>query len=117
LSTRKREKTTQINRLLGYLIMKDLLHANYAHIFEPELMQEIIDVGIIKEVSEGELLMDIGQYISAMPLLISGAIKILREDAEGNELLLYFLEKVIRVHLPYLLTAVNVKVRLERLQN
>lgn len=93
MSTRKREKTTQINRLLGYLIMKDLLHANYAHIFEPELMQEIIDVGIIKEVSEGELLMDIGQYISAMPLLISGAIKILREDAEGNELLLYFLEK------------------------
>jgi CRP/FNR family transcriptional regulator len=28
-----------------------------------------------------------------MPLLVSGAIKILREDSDGNELLLYFLEQ------------------------
>ena len=37
--------------------------------------------------------MEIGQYMTAMPLLISGAIKILREDSDGDELLLYFLEK------------------------
>ena len=28
-----------------------------------------------------------------MPLLLSGAIKVLREDQDGNELLLYFLER------------------------
>ena len=38
------------------------------------------------------MLMDIGMYIKSMPLLVSGAIKILREDTEGDELLLYFLE-------------------------
>jgi CRP/FNR family transcriptional regulator len=36
--------------------------------------------------------MEIGQYIKSMPLLVSGVVKILREDNDGNELLLYFLE-------------------------
>ena len=73
--------------------MEELLNLNYAHLFEPELLKEILEVGILREVNEGDKLMEIGQYITAMPLLISGAIKILREDPEGNELLLYFLEK------------------------
>ena len=73
--------------------MRALLEQHYAHIFEPNLLEEIAKAGILKEVSEGEKLMDIGQYITAMPLLVSGAIKILREDAQGDELLLYFLEK------------------------
>ena len=38
-------------------------------------------------------MIEIGEYIRFMPLLISGAIKILREDNDGDELLLYFLEK------------------------
>ncbi len=73
--------------------MKELLELHYGHIFEPELLQEILVSGTLREVKEGEKLMDIGQYITAMPLLISGAIKILREDPDGDELLLYFLEK------------------------
>ncbi|RXG11967.1 CRP/FNR family transcriptional regulator [Leeuwenhoekiella aestuarii] len=73
--------------------MEELLNLNYAHLFETELLKEISEAGILKEAKEGEMLMDIGQYITAMPLLISGAIKILREDQNGDELLLYFLEK------------------------
>ena len=65
----------------------------YAHLFENELLEEISEVGVQKHVAEGEKLMEIGQYVTAMPLLISGAIKILREDKDGDELLLYFLEK------------------------
>ena len=38
-------------------------------------------------------MMDIGSYVKGMPLLVSGAIKVLREDKDGNELLLYYLEK------------------------
>jgi len=73
--------------------MEELLKQHYAHIFEPELLNEIAEVGVLREVTEGEKLMEIGQYMTAMPLLISGAIKILREDSDGDELLLYFLEK------------------------
>ena len=62
--------------------MEELLKQHYAHIFEPELLKEIAEVGVLREVTEGEKLMEIGQYMTAMPLLISGAIKILREDSQ-----------------------------------
>ncbi len=69
------------------------LKQNYGHLFEDALLQEINEVGTFKEVSEGYKLMEVGQYIKAMPLLIEGAIKILRDDEDGDELLLYFLER------------------------
>ena len=65
----------------------------YGFIFEEELLKEIEQTGVLKFAREGEIIMDINDYISAMPLLLEGAIKILREDKEGNELLLYFLER------------------------
>ncbi|RDY60066.1 Crp/Fnr family transcriptional regulator [Flagellimonas nanhaiensis] len=61
--------------------------------FELDLIDEIAEVGKFVEVSAGEILMDIGNYIKSMPLLLSGAIKVLREDEEGDELLLYYLEQ------------------------
>lgn len=73
--------------------MKEELQDNYGSLFEQELLDEIVRVGTFKEVPEGFKLIEIGDYIKSMPLLISGAIKILREDKEGDELLLYYLEK------------------------
>jgi CRP/FNR family transcriptional regulator len=73
-----------------------MLHAlqqSYGGLFEKALIEDINQVGTIKEVPEGILLIDFGQYIRSMPLLVSGAIKVLREDTDGNELLLYFLEQ------------------------
>ncbi len=73
--------------------MIEKLKKNYGHLFEDALLDEISTVGIYKEVSEGYKLLEIGEYVKMMPLLISGAIKIIREDADGDELLLYFLEQ------------------------
>ena len=69
------------------------LKNNYGHLFEDALLNEINQVGTFKEVKEGFKLINIGDYVKSMPLLISGVIKILREDLDGDELLLYFLEK------------------------
>ncbi|MBW1294203.1 Crp/Fnr family transcriptional regulator [Aquimarina litoralis] len=69
------------------------LKKNYNHLFENALLEEIHGVSIVKEIPEGMELIRSGSYIKAMPLIIHGAIKILREDTEGDELLLYFLEK------------------------
>lgn len=66
---------------------------SYGQVFEPALQEEILQVGILKDISAGQKMMEIGEYVTSMPLLISGAIKILREDQEGDELLLYYLEK------------------------
>tara|TARA_R110002012_G_scaffold321944_1_gene552604 strand:- start:50843 stop:51553 length:711 start_codon:yes stop_codon:yes gene_type:complete len=74
-------------------LMLQQLYDNYGSIFEKELLDEIVAIGTFKEVPEGYKLIEIGEYIKSMPLLVSGAIKILREDADGDELLLYYLEK------------------------
>ena len=69
------------------------LKNNYKHLFEDELLNEINEVGTYREVLEGFNVLEIGSYVKNMPLLISGVIKVLREDNDGNELLIYFLEK------------------------
>ncbi len=69
------------------------LKNSYGHLFEDALINDILQVGTYKEVPAGFTLMEIGAYIKGMPLLVSGAIKILREDKNGDELLLYYLEK------------------------
>lgn len=72
--------------------MLEALKENFSHQFEDALLEEIAQVGSLKQVQEGDKLIEIGDYLRSMPLLISGAIKILREDDEGDELLLYFIE-------------------------
>jgi len=59
------------------------LQQNYGHLFEEELINEIIQTGTYREIREGHKLMEIGDYVKSMPLLISGVIKVLREDGDG----------------------------------
>lgn len=73
--------------------MQNILKQHYDFIFEDKLLQEIETVGSLKNIPQGDILIDIGQPITHIPLLLSGAIKILREDQQGNELLLYFIER------------------------
>ena len=73
--------------------MIEELKENYGYLFEDNLLIEINNFGTFKEIPEGFQLIDIGDYIKSMPLLISGAVKILREDEKGDELLLYFIER------------------------
>lgn len=72
--------------------MKQALEDNYGYLFEEELINEIVETGQHKAVKQGEVLIDYGQTIKTIPLLLEGAVKVLRQDEEGDELLLYFLE-------------------------
>lgn len=72
--------------------MLNNLKEHFSNLFEDALIEEINQVGTLKEAKEGDKLIEIGDYLRSMPLLVSGAIKILREDDDGDELLLYFLE-------------------------
>ena len=73
--------------------MRAILDQAYSYIFEEALLDEIAKVAIYKEFKADDYLIEIGDYIKTMPLLLTGAIKILREDENGDELLLYFLER------------------------
>ena len=69
------------------------LKNSYGYLFEDDLIKEIQTVGTFKEIPEGAMLIDIGEAIEYIPLLVSGAIKIMREDANGDELILYYVEQ------------------------
>ena len=71
----------------------DSLKEAYGFIFEEELLKEIAESAKYQRFKAEDYLIEIGDYIKNMPLLLHGAIKILREDTEGDELLLYFLER------------------------
>ncbi len=71
--------------------MKDLSISKLP--FEPALISEMESIAVLKEVPAGKLILDIGDYIKGMPIVLEGAIRIMREDEEGDELLLYYLEK------------------------
>ncbi|WP_417886866.1 Crp/Fnr family transcriptional regulator [Zunongwangia sp.] len=73
--------------------MSKELFTVYQSIFEKELLEEIAISGKLMQFKEGDFIIDINARIISMPLVISGAIKVLREDTEGDELLLYFLEQ------------------------
>jgi CRP/FNR family transcriptional regulator len=68
------------------------LFEKFQYLFEPELINEICQQGKLKTFDSDYMLIDIGDLITMMPLVISGSIKIMTEDQEGDELLLYYLE-------------------------
>lgn len=74
-------------------ILRERLNEYYSNIFEEELINEIIDNGILRTIHSNELLIDIGDKMTHVPLILNGAVKIIREDKNGEEIALYFLEK------------------------
>lgn len=74
-------------------MMKELLEKAYGNVFESELIDEIVQIGKEMAFKEGDVIIDYGQNIKSIPLLLSGAIKVMREDYDSGELLLYYLER------------------------
>ena len=69
------------------------LQAIYGSLFEATLLNEINQVGTYRQIKAGTEVIRPGEYIKSIPLLISGAIKVLREYDDGEELLLYYVEQ------------------------
>jgi CRP/FNR family transcriptional regulator, anaerobic regulatory protein len=61
-------------------------------ILETNLLAEIEKKGTIREVKKGDILVDLGEQIKFIPLIIKGSVKVVREDENGDELLLYFVD-------------------------
>ncbi|MCF6180973.1 Crp/Fnr family transcriptional regulator [Lutibacter sp.] len=73
--------------------IKEKLSDYYSHIFEKELINEICELGTYRELTSGELIINIGDNMTHIPLILNGAVKVIREDKKGDEITLYFLEK------------------------
>ncbi|MCO6358056.1 Crp/Fnr family transcriptional regulator [Roseivirga pacifica] len=59
---------------------------------EDQLIQEIEQVGRQITVATEQLLIAPGMQAREMPLVLSGTLRVMREDAEGREIFLYYLE-------------------------
>lgn len=73
------------------MIEKDILQP-FSYLFDDSIISDIALVAQLKAFKKSDIIIDIGQDLTYIPLLIKGNIKVLREDDDGNELLLYVLE-------------------------
>jgi CRP/FNR family transcriptional regulator len=63
----------------------------FPDIYERETVEAILEIGKLKKIKADDWMVDIGDPIVYMPLLLKGQLRILREDEEGHELLLYYI--------------------------
>jgi len=65
----------------------------FSSIFESELLAELEKKSMIMQVKAGEIMLNPGQTIRAVPLVLSGIFKVSRINEEGQELLLYYVKE------------------------
>jgi CRP/FNR family transcriptional regulator len=65
----------------------------FSSVFEPDLLVELEAKSMLMKVSGGETIIRIGSPVRAVPLVISGIVKVSRVNEEGQEILLYYVRK------------------------
>lgn len=60
-------------------------------IFEPKLLEEIEKHSVFRKIDAGEIIIETGQIVKYIPVLIHGSVKVFREDDTGKELLIYYI--------------------------
>lgn len=67
------------------------LKVRLSSILENKLIDEIIEFGKISSHTEGEVIIDYNKMIKSMPIVLSGSIRVMRQEDGGREILLYYL--------------------------
>ena len=62
------------------------LPEQFKSVFEPDLLEELEKRGTFVFVNAGSTILDIGQTVRTMPVILSGLVKVSRLDEQGNEL-------------------------------
>lgn len=65
----------------------------YSTVFEEELLKEIEEKCLTITAPAGQTLMNMGQVVSAVPLVVKGVAKVSRINDEGQEFLLYYVKE------------------------
>lgn len=72
-------------------LTKDLLQKHLQTIKDPKLIAEMLQFGRVRQFKAGDLIIDIGVPVNMVPILLTGVMRVVRHDADENELLLYYL--------------------------
>jgi CRP/FNR family transcriptional regulator len=71
---------------------KEILRQSLPNLTDPKLLDRLLEKGQFSVFESGKTLMEPGQFVKAVPLVLEGSIKIMRMDEDGKELFLYYLE-------------------------
>ena len=66
-------------------------NSNDKQLMDVALRNELISLGDVKIVEPGTILMNENSNIKNIPIVLSGSVKVFREDESGRELLLYYI--------------------------
>lgn len=58
----------------------------------PELIEKLYQYGIQKEYSAGDVVLNENSYIRSIPIVTKGALKVIRTEEDGREILLYYIK-------------------------
>ena len=61
-------------------------------LFHGLLKDQVKLAGQIKSFPTGTIILNVNAYISSIPIVLSGSIKVIRSDEEGHEILLYYIK-------------------------
>jgi len=67
--------------------------SKFYSVFEPGLLTELEEKSMLMSVRGGDTMLNPGQAIRAVPLVLSGTVKVSRVNDEGQELLLYYVKE------------------------
>ncbi|QNF35513.1 Crp/Fnr family transcriptional regulator [Adhaeribacter swui] len=70
---------------------KEVIQQKFRHL-EESLVTEISQESVIRQLDEGENVLQTGQFIRSTILVADGLLKVYREDEEGNDFLMYYLQ-------------------------
>ena len=65
----------------------------FQSVFEPALLAELEANSMLMSIAAGQTMLNPGQTIRAVPILLSGSFKVSRVNEEGQELLLYYVKE------------------------
>lgn len=71
---------------------RSLINSKIGFLFDEDLINEIFQVGNIKEVEKDSVIIEPGEELFYMPFMLEGSLKVSRENEDGDELLLYYIE-------------------------
>ena len=57
------------------------------------LIQEIVEKSQLIDIPKGHQIFGVNDFIEAVPLVLKGSIKVMREDQEANEIFLYYIQE------------------------
>ncbi len=71
--------------------MREIIEKHFPFFKEPELVDAILNVGKEVIIKEGDSIIRVGEFIKSTPLITDGLLKVIRQDEDGKEILLYYL--------------------------